>query len=143
MSYMVIEAVHAADYLATLGISCEVIDLRTISPLDWTSVFASVRQTGYLLALDTGHATGSVAGEIIARVAMECWAELKGPPQRLAMPDFPEGTSQALTEKYHPRAENIAMIISSMMGVTLKKLDVLAKRDFPHDVPGDWFRGPF
>ena len=143
MSYMVIEAIHAAVFLATLGISCEIIDLRTISPLDWNSVFSSVKKTGYLLALDTGHATGSVAGEVVARVAMECWAGLKGPPRRLAMPDFPEGSSPALTEKYHPRAEHIATIVSSMLGVTLKNLGALSNRDCPYDVPGDWFSGPF
>lgn len=143
MSYMVIEAMHAADYLSSQGIDCEILDLRTISPLDWDAVFTSVRKTGRLLALDTGHTTGSVAGEVLARVASECWEYLKSAPQRLAMPDFPEGTSPALTEHYHPRAEHISMAVARMLGTTVDSAALSSQRDYPHDVPGDWFSGPF
>jgi acetoin:2,6-dichlorophenolindophenol oxidoreductase subunit beta len=143
MSYMVIEAIHAADFLLTKGIDCEVLDLRTISPLDWDSVFTSVRKTGLLLALDTGHATGSVAGEVLARVASECWAHLKGAPQRLAMPDYPEGTSPALTENYHIRAEHISVKVGQMLGQAIDAGELISQRQHPHDVPGDWFTGPF
>ena len=143
MSLMTIEAIRAADYLAKYGIYCEIIDLRTIRPLDWDTVFISVRKTGRLLALDTGHATGSVCGEILARVSSECWSSLKSAPHRIAMPDYPEGTSPALTKNYHPRAENIVERISAMIGVKVE-ISLLAKqRTFPHDVPGDWFTGPF
>jgi pyruvate/2-oxoglutarate/acetoin dehydrogenase E1 component len=143
MSYMTVEAIHAADFLAQQGIYCDVIDLRTIRPLDWAAVFASVRRTGRVLALDTGHTTGSVAGEILARVSSECWSNLKSAPQRMAMPDYPEGTSPALTQAYHPRAETIVERVASMIG---RKIDIkilIAQRVCPHDVPGDWFTGPF
>ncbi|GAA5163798.1 alpha-ketoacid dehydrogenase subunit beta [Viridibacterium curvum] len=143
MSYMTVEAIRAADFLSNLGIHCEVLDLRTIRPLDWDAVFASVSRTGRLLALDTGHATGSVAGEIVARVAMECWGKLKAAPQRIAMPDFPEGTSPALTKGYHPRAEHIVDAVARMLGRTIDASPLGAQRGYPHDVPGDWFNGPF
>ena len=86
MSYMVVEAIHASDFLRSQGISCEILDLRTIAPIDWPIVFKSVAKTGRVLALDTGMTTGSVAGEIVARIADECWDVLKCAPQRLAMP---------------------------------------------------------
>ena len=143
MSYMTVEAVHAADFLSQHGIFCDVIDLRTIRPLDWETVFTSVKRTGRVLALDTGHATGSVAGEIIARVSSACWSNLKCAPIRIAMPDFPEGTSPALTKGYHPRAETIVEQIASMIGVKIDINLMLAKRMHPHDIPGDWFTGPF
>ena len=143
MSYMSVEAIRAADFLAGLGIHCDVLDLRTIRPLDWPSVFASVSRTGRLLALDTGHTTGSVAGEIVARVSMNCWDKLKCAPRRIAVPDFPEGTSPSLTEGYHPRAEHIAEAVAQILGHTIDTLPLLARRNFPHDVPGDWFNGPF
>ena len=143
MSYMTIEAIRAADFMQNFGIYCDILDLRTIRPLDWSSVFASVSRTGRLLALDTGHATGSVAGEIVARVSMNCWGKLKNAPQRLAMPDFPEGTSPSLTKDYHPRAEHIVSVIAKMLGKTIDTSSLLAQRDYPHDVPGDWFNGPF
>jgi len=143
MSYMTIEAIHAVDYLAAKGISCDLIDLRTIRPLDWNEVRTSVRKTGRLLVLDTGTLTGSVAGEICARIAKDCWRELVCAPERLAMPDFPEATSPALTKDYHVRAEHIAAKVSEMLGRKVEPGALAAQRKHPADVPGDWFSGPF
>lgn len=143
MSYMTIEAVHAVDFLATHGIACDLIDLRTIRPLDFDAIAESVRRTGRLLALDTGFSTGSVAADIVARITSACWAELKDAPQWLAMPDFPEATSPALTKDYHVRAEHIAMAVAKMLGKMVDTGPLVAQRKHPHDVPGDWFTGPF
>lgn len=143
MSYMTIEALHAADYLVTQGISCEVIDLRTIKPLDWEMVFTSVVSTGRLLALDSGFTTGSVAGEIVARVAMDLFGRLKVAPGRLAMPDVPEPTSFALTKGFYVRAADIAVKVIEMMGRSAEGVREALPEPCPHDVPGDWFKGPF
>jgi pyruvate dehydrogenase E1 component beta subunit len=143
MSYMTIEALHAADYLAMQDISCEVIDLRTIKPLDWDAVMHSVSKTGRLLTLDSGFTTGSVAGEIVARVAIEAFDKLKAPPARLAMPDVPEPTSVALTKGFYVRAADIAIKVMSMMGKNCDRINTDLPESIPHDVPGDWFRGPF
>lgn len=143
MSYMVVEAIIAADYLNKNGITCEVVDLRTIRPLDWETIYESVKKTGRILALDTGHLTGSVAGEIIARVSSNCWSYLKSAPHRIGMPDFAEGTSPALTRKYHPRAEDIVDHISKLFGKVISSKEVVARRNYPNDVPGEWFNGPF
>lgn len=143
MSYMTVEALHAADYLETQGVSCDIIDLRTIKPLDWKSVFDSVAKTGRLLALDSGFTTGSVAGEIVARVAMEKFSELKCPPARLAMPDVPEPTSPALTKGFYVRAADIASKAFEMMGKDARAVRADLPEPVPHDVPGEWFKGPF
>lgn len=143
MSYMTIEALHAVDHLAAQGVSCDLVDLRTIRPLDWAAVEASVMRTGRLLVLDTGTLTGSVSGEIAARAASRCWSRLRCAPQRLAMPDAPEATSQALTEKYHARAEHIVEAIGRMLGKAVEGGALSEQRKHPHDVPGDWFSGPF
>ena len=143
MSYMTVEAVHAADYLETQGISCEVIDLRTIKPLDWETVFDSVSRTGKLLALDSGFATGSVAGEIVARVAMDKFKALTAPPVRLAMPDVPEPTSYGLTRGFYVRAVDIAVKVMEMMGRSAEGVRSALPEPDPHDVPGEWFKGPF
>lgn len=143
MSYLVAEAMHASQYLEAQGVSVDLIDLRTIRPLDWPTVFESVRRTGALLALDTGFATGSVAGEIVARVTMDCWDALTQAPRRLAMPDVPEPTSQGLTRGFYVRAGDIAAATLEMLG----RDGAAARADLPepqpHDVPGDWFSGPF
>jgi len=143
MSYMTIEAVHAVDHLRELGIHCDLIDLRTVNPIDWPAIERSVRRTGRLLVLDTGTLTGSVSGEIVARVATNCWGDLKSAPQRLAMPDYPEGTSPALTKDYHVRAEHIAERIGLMLSRDIEFQSIVEQRKYPHDVPGDWFTGPF
>ena len=143
MSYMTIEALHAVDFLARQGIACDLIDLRTIKPLDWETLEASVRRTGRLLALDTGYVTGGVAGEIVARIVMSAWGGLKAAPRRLAVPDAPEATSPALTAGYHVRAEHIAAAVGEMLGKAVDARPLAAERKHPHDVPGDWFSGPF
>lgn len=143
MSYMTIEALHAVDHLAAQGISCELIDLRTIRPLDWDTVERSAKRTGRLLVLDTGTLTGSVAGEICARMAKACWNELECAPERLAMPDFPEATSPALTKGYHVRAEHIAQKVGEMLGRKVEFVLLAEQRKHPPDTPGDWFSGPF
>ena len=143
MSYMTIEALHAAEYLEKQGISCEIIDLRTIKPLDWDAVFKSVKKTGRLLALDSGFSTGSVAGEIVARVAIENFSALKVAPARLAMPDVPEPTSPSLTKGFYIRAGNIANKVLEMMHKTSHQAWQDLPEQSPHDVPGEWFSGPF
>lgn len=144
MGYMTIEALHAADFLKAHEIHCEVLDLRTISPLDWPMVMASVRRTGRLLALDTGALTGSVAGEIVARVSQECWNELRCAPARITMSDSPEPTSFGMTKGFHPGAEQIAEKISAMLGKQVPTTALAEQRKKqPHDVPGAWFTGPF
>jgi len=143
MSYMCIEALYAAEFLETEEVSCEVIDLRTIKPLDWPSVIDSVAKTGRLLALDSGFTTGSVAGEIVARITMEKFGELKCAPARLAMPDVPEPTSPALTQEFYVHAANIAEEVLTMLGRPTSEIHGKLSEPVPHDVPGDWFKGPF
>jgi len=142
-SYLVVEALQAAKVLAEEGIECEVIDLRTISPLDWDAVHSSVEKTRRLIVLDSGAQTGSVAGEIIARVAIKQHHVLEAAPIRLAMPDVPEPTSFGLTKGFFVRGINIYQSAMAMFGkLVTVKADVLDEPS-PHDVPGEWFKGPF
>ena len=143
MSYMTVEALHAVEHMTAAGVSCDLIDLRTVQPLDWQTVFDSVHRTGRLLVLDTASAFGSVAGEIVARVSMECFTSLKQPPMRLAMPDYPSPTSPALSAGYYKRAEDIVEIVGRMLRKDLDADALRQCRTAPHDVPGDWFKGPF
>jgi len=143
MSYMTIEGLHSVDHLRNLNINCELIDLRTVSPIDWQAIFESVRKTGRLLVLDTGAETGSIAGEIITRVCKECWDELKSHPDRIAMPDCPEPTSYGLTKDFYPTADTITFKICEMLGKDIAHELLISEQKEHHDVPGDWFKGPF
>ncbi len=144
MSYMTVEAMHAAEFLdQRFGISVEVLDLRTVRPLDWHGVMASVGRTGRLLTLDTGFTTGSVAGEIVARVSMELFSRLLAPPRRLAMPDMPEPTSPALTRGFYVRAGQVVNAVLDMLSQHAIDIEAEIPEPQPHDVPGSWFKGPF
>ena len=143
MSIMTIEAIHACEYLKKFGLSCEVIDLRTVSPIDWETIYSSVSKTGRVVALDNGHGNVSIASEVIARVTAKIWSKMKAAPIKLAMPDFPESTSQALTKNYHIRAEHIVLSVAEMFGKNINVEALIADRNVPHDIPGNWFKGPF
>lgn len=143
LSYMTIEALHAVEILEKQGIHCELVDLRTVNPIDWDAIFESVKKTGRILVLDTANETLSIAGEIVAKVSMELFDKLKTAPCRIALPDFPTPTSPALTGKFYKRAEDIIEVAGKMLGRKLDAGEVKMSRHFPHDVPGDWFKGPF
>ncbi|MGK7873290.1 MAG: alpha-ketoacid dehydrogenase subunit beta [Xenococcaceae cyanobacterium] len=143
MSYLTLEAIYAANYLSQHGVSCEVIDLRTLKPLDWDTLYNSVSKTGRVLVLDTGVTTGSVAGEIVARIAMDIFESLKIPPSRLAMPDVPEPAGFSLTKGFYIRAHDIICRVCAMLGLNDTICQDAPKEPEPHDIPGDWFTGPF
>ena len=143
MSYMTIEALHALDHMRSRGVSCDLIDLRSIQPIDWETIFASVRRTRRLLVLDTASAMCSVASEIVARVSMELFDRLKQAPVSLAMPDFPSPTSPALSGGYYRRAEDIAAAVGKILDKDMEPGQIAELRKAPHDVPGEWFKGPF
>lgn len=143
LSYMTVEAIHAVDFLQKQGISVELIDLKTVNPIDWATIAQSVKKTGRLLALDTSNETCSVAGEVIARTSINQFSDLKQAPQRLALPDFPSPSSPALTKDYYHRAEHIVDAIGKMLVRPMDISSILNERPNPHDVPGDWFKGPF
>src|SRR3989454_3368701 len=84
-SYMVLEALWAAEFLTQSGIEVEVIDIRTLRPLDKDLILESVRKTGHLLVLDTGWKTGGFGAEVLAVAAEGAFECLKGSPQRLAL----------------------------------------------------------
>ncbi len=140
-SYGTVEVLHAVEVLDAEGISCDVIDLRTIRPLDWDAVYASVERTGRVLVVDTANPTCSMASEIVARVARERFSSLRAAPRQLTLPDVPVPTSPALTRAYYPTSDDIVREVGLL--VERRCASAKAARAYPHDVPGDWFTGPF
>ncbi len=88
-SYMSVLALRAAAALARDDIQAEVIDLRTIAPLDWETILASVQSTGRVLIIEEGPRTGGIAGEIAARITEEAFEYLDYPVRRVAGADLP------------------------------------------------------
>jgi pyruvate dehydrogenase E1 component beta subunit len=108
---MVMMATQAADALAREGVSCEVIDPRTTSPLDADTILDSVEATGRLVVVDEAHPRCSMATDIAALVAQEAFEALKAPIQMVTAPHTPVPFSPALEDLYLPNAEKIASAV--------------------------------
>jgi pyruvate/2-oxoglutarate/acetoin dehydrogenase E1 component len=147
-SYMTVEAIKAAKFLEKAGISVEIVDVRTLKPLDEKPIIASVKKTKRLLVADTGYYSGGIAGEIIARVSEKAFEHLQVAPGRITLPDIPTPTSHALTKYYYPGYENIIKKVFEMLNkpdYKLKELLVSARKNksVHLDVPDKSFTGPF
>jgi acetoin:2,6-dichlorophenolindophenol oxidoreductase subunit beta len=108
---MVMLANQAADKLAREGISCEVIDPRTTSPLDRDTILESVENTGRLVVVDEAHPRCSMATDIAALVAQEAFDALKAPVQMVTAPHTPVPFSPALEDLYLPNADKIVAAV--------------------------------
>lgn len=107
ISYMLVEALRAAEKLQQAGISAEIVDLRSLKPFDEEIIKESVVKTGRLLIADTGCKTGSVASEIAAFAAEKAFGYLKKPVIRVCCPDTPTPTSDVLEKAYYPNDQDI------------------------------------
>lgn len=103
-SRMVHYALDAAEALAADGVEAEVIDLRTLNPLDMETVAASVTRTGRAIALSEGVLTAGVAAELAARITEECFDYLEDPVLRIAGEDIPIPVSPSLEGASIPSA---------------------------------------
>lgn len=99
---MVPVALRAAEEAASTGISVEVVDPRTLSPLDRETIIASVEKTGRLLVADPGWKSFGAAAEIIASVSESASSSLKTAPQRITLPDSHTPMSSSLEREYYP-----------------------------------------
>ena len=108
-------AIQASDSLAEEGISADVIDLRTLKPLDEEIIFESLKRTGKILVVDTGWQMGGVCGEIGCLVAEKTFHNLKAPVRRIGLPDVPTPAGFALEQHYYPHKENIKKVIKEMV----------------------------
>lgn len=100
-------ALDAAKTLAGKNIACEVIDLRTLSPIDMDTVLESVEKTGYLVCVDEANPRCSIASDVAASVAQDAFGALKGPIRMVNAPHTPVPFSPVLEDLYIPTAANI------------------------------------
>jgi pyruvate dehydrogenase E1 component beta subunit len=108
---MVHRALEAADQLAADGIECEVVDLRTLSPLDTDTVLESVENTGHLVVVDEAPPRCSVAADVAAQVARDGFRDLKAPIGMVTAPHTPVPFSPELEKHFVPSAEKIAACV--------------------------------
>jgi len=119
LSQMVQKSVLAAQELVDAGIDAEVIDLRTIVPLDRAAVLRSVRKTGRLLIADEDYLSFGLSGEIAALVAENLdTVQLKAPVKRLAVPDVPIPYSRPLEQFVIPQVHSIVSAARQLVGAS-------------------------
>ncbi len=100
-------ALKAADMLAAEGVSAEVVDLRSLVPLDRETVRKSVARTGRLIVVDEDYHSYGMSGEIIATVTEHGFADLKAPPRRIAYPDVPIPFARVMEQFCLPNPDKI------------------------------------
>ena len=125
------EALRAVHTLKMHGIDPEIIDLVSINPVDYETIFESVRKTRRLMVLDVGTKAFGIGSEIISRVCEdpETGGLLAATPVNIAAPDCPCPMAPSLTEKYYPTTSTILDRIGKMEG--FKEIALQGKR--PHD----------
>ena len=134
-------SLEAAEQMASQGISCEVIDLRTIVPLDVDTIVASVRKTGRLLVVDEAHAMCGIGAEIAAIVMEHAFDELDAPVGRLHTPAISQPFSPALEDAVVATPEKIIAaaraVLEGRPPIQHRAVGWLRKTDAPPRSNGD------
>ena len=110
------KALEAAEQLAQGGISCEVIDLRVLRPLDDATIMESVRKTHRVVVVDEAWHTGSLAGEISARIVEQAFYELDAPIARVCTMEVPIPYAKHLEQAALPQPEKIVAAVRGLFG---------------------------
>lgn len=134
-SLMVQEALIAAENLAKEGVDVELIDIRSIRPLDEKTVLNSLEKTGRLLVVDVSWELCGFTSEIAALAAEKGYYYLKGPVARMSLADCPAPVSLPLETAFYPKPSNIVKTVLSMLGKRECNLDNIDKEDT--------FKGPY
>ena len=116
LGQMVHTAVDAANRLAADGIQCEVVDLRTTSPMDEETILESVENTGRVVVVDEATPRCSVATDVSALIAAEAFGDLKAPIKLVTAPHTPVPFSDVLEDMYKPDAAKIEAAVREVAG---------------------------
>lgn len=138
VSWMNVEALKAAEILARKGIKAEVIDVRSISPLDIGTIVKSVKKTKRCIVADYDWNFCGLNGEIAAQVSEQCFGELLAPVGRLGFQPVPCPTTRTLENHYYPSAPTIIKAVEKMFNVPA--FDLSKDEFYSYE---NKFRGPF
>lgn len=116
VSQSVLQAVKVATRLASQGITVEVVDPRSLYPLDMEAIKASVKKTGRLVICDVANRNAGYGAEVVCRIAEEDPNILRAPIRRVSFPDLPAPASSTLEDVFYPGEEDIIQAIMSVMG---------------------------
>ncbi len=141
-SYGVIEALKAAHKLHSYGIEVEVLDLRSLLPIDQEGVIQSIAKTKRLCVFDLDWQPMSVSSEIFS-IVLQQGMNLKAKPVRINLPFNYVPTSWKLSNYYYPTSNSIFLAVLKMFDHLPKQKDLESLEENPLDVPDKEFSGPF
>ena len=118
-SYMSIEALKSAKILKKHNVSCEIVDLRSLRPLDVNTIITSVKKTKRLLVVDNGWTKFGVSAEIISSITEKIFSDLKSAPKRIGIEDVPIPSTRALAIHSYPTPSKIINAVSDLIGVEI------------------------
>jgi len=144
-SLMTIETMKAAKKLSEVGIDVEIVDLRSIKPIDLDTILKSVSKTKNLVVVDSAWKTGGVSAEIIALVLESSFDLLERAPLRITSPDHVVPTSHYLADEYYQDAKQISLHVLEYFDQqdSMDMVNKIFKTNDPKDVPNREFHGPF
>jgi pyruvate dehydrogenase E1 component beta subunit len=142
-SYMTLECLRAAEMLAPLGVTAEVIDLRCLTPIDTETVARSVKKTGHVIIADTAHIAFGASAEVSSAIVETCFVHLKKAPVRIGLPNAPTPTTPALADLYYPTAREIAEAALMTVGSSRTLPQEHRPSSMWKDVPDPSFKGPY
>jgi len=137
-SWMNVEALRAAEILGRRGVSVEIVDPRTIAPLNDELIVKSVKKTGYCIVADNDWLHCGFSAEVAARVSEHCLHDLKAPVSRIGFAPTPCPTARHLEDEFYPNAVNIIRTTEKMLGLEPADLSGESFYSYEHK-----FKGPF
>lgn len=141
ISWMNVEAIQAADFLKEYGISCDIIDPRTLTNIDYSLITESVDNTGVCLVLDLGWPEYGLGSQIAASIYERCFAKLKKPIKVLAWENTPCPTAKVLEREFYPNVHDIVNSVYELLGIKDKPDRAIKSLDsYSHQ---NRFKGPF
>ncbi len=137
-SWMNVEAMEAAKILAKRGVKIEIIDPRTISPLDIEPIARSVAKTGHLIVVDYDWINCGFGAEVAAQISEKCFGKLKTPITRLGFTPTPCPCTRPLEDDFYPNAIDIIRTVEKKLG--LSATDLSRETFYTYE---NKFKGPF
>lgn len=147
--FMTLEVKRAVDLLKEINVAVDHFDLRVLRPLFLDEIVQSVKQTGFIMCVDTGHRTLGIGSEIISFVTEKAFKYMKTPPVRLGLPDHPTPSSRGLVIDFYPDTLKILKEVFGSLKLEksfLKSFELKIREErnnLPIDVPDNFFKGPF
>ena len=144
VSYPIIECIQAAQVFEQVAPDAiDLLDLRSIAPIDWASILSSVEKTKRLLVIDPGWEPMGIGNEVIAHCVKTLDIEWKAKPACISLPHHAVPTGFAQTKDLYPTSEQIMDKIHEMLDLDPPKHPVRMHGNHFHDVPNPQFTGPF